>query len=443
MKRIHIALPALALCLALCGQAQASEPAGGDPVLRIVSETAFDGMDASYGEGYVPRVEDGALRLVLPLYTPGQWDIRGRQVLMTLGLGEADESPFALKNYALFVGQSAEARVGSVGLYLLDVRLTLLEGALPGRYPLTVTVSGSTGAGPFSQSFTVYAVLGEERQGKYAAGPRLILAEYSAEDGALDLTVENTSPDQPARDVRLTVRSASGEVTFLGGVYTRALGALEAGARASLSLPYEVAACAEGLSQKVEIAIEYADQYGKEYVKSADIAFPTPARMRLECDPVQVAQTVYAGDSIPVTLKAANFGRDRVYNVVAQVAADGLSPEGRIFLGNLDAGAAKSGETYCFVTGFKGMDADALVNGRLLISYEDVYGKAYEAELGFQTTIRPMVIAAARAETAEEPEKAMRWSLSLSILFALAGLIAFAAALRMRRQRGARYDEAA
>lgn len=168
MRRIATILSLLIfVCIPLIAGAQmetvTNESCSVTAPLRICSECCFDGMEQSYAQGYVPVVSENRAEVILPLL-PATTVLENR-INVTVDLGTPTESPFVFKNYDrpcfLEPHTDAEGTERSVFLVRFDLELTELRSA--GRYPITITATGTTvdQEAPFSQSFTIYVTVPE------------------------------------------------------------------------------------------------------------------------------------------------------------------------------------------------------------------------------------------------------------------------------------------
>lgn len=115
-------------------------------------------MERAYGEGYRPSVENGRVRLVLPLLASGP--LYQNQLTASLGLGSG---PFVMANYEkAFSLETVTPENGSTpqSLFLISFDLPLSEDRGNGVYPVTVAVSGFDMAGnPLRGSYTLYVTI--------------------------------------------------------------------------------------------------------------------------------------------------------------------------------------------------------------------------------------------------------------------------------------------
>ena len=129
-------------------------------LLSLDSANIYPGMNASYGSGYTPVVENGKARIVLPMVSGS--DLAGCTLTVTPNLGETATSPFVYANYrrTLSYGPHATAGGKTVQGFLLDLTLPLIQDRVNGKYPVVFTVSGKTpSGGSIAQEFTVYVTI--------------------------------------------------------------------------------------------------------------------------------------------------------------------------------------------------------------------------------------------------------------------------------------------
>lgn len=59
------------------------------------------------------------------------------------------------------------------------------------------------------------------------------------------------------------------------------------------------------------------------------------------------------GDTIEAQANAMNLGKGTIYNVRGEIEADGLTPAGTIYIGNIEPGSMGSATTKVVVDGLK------------------------------------------------------------------------------------------
>ena len=136
---------------ATVGSGQTTQPSAVVEQLRIDSKTLYDGMDKTYEQGYIPKVENGKVSIVLPLLGK-TYD---EKVSITADLGTVQNSPFVYGNYS----QTADAKDG---VYLFRLEIPLTAGRINDSYPVTLKadyldVNGNRA----QQTFSVYVTVAD------------------------------------------------------------------------------------------------------------------------------------------------------------------------------------------------------------------------------------------------------------------------------------------
>ena len=120
---------------------------------------------------------------------------------------------------------------------------------------------------------------------------------------------------------------------------------------------------------------------------------------------------------VTAQVQAMNLGRGEVYNVRAVIEADGLTPEGTLFIGNIEAGKTASGSVKISVSSLsQGASLYGETKGTLTWYYEDESGKEYEETVNFTTTIKTPFSNTVK----ETPEATGQWWI---IMAAIGGIL--------------------
>ena len=145
MKRGFTLLLAIAL-LCACYAPSAARAEGN--ALFIDTATAYDGMEKSYADGYVPSVVNGNAVFVLPLKAN---DPAITAITVTPVIGTDDATPFSYGNYEFNVNKNAD------GVFLIRLSLPLKASRVNGAYPVTFKARFTDAqAAEQTQEFPVY-----------------------------------------------------------------------------------------------------------------------------------------------------------------------------------------------------------------------------------------------------------------------------------------------
>ena len=98
----------------------------GVGVLTIDNQHVYEGMGASYGGGYVPKIEKDKAVLVLPLMSKQK--MAHEQITVSVSFGGAESEPFVYKNYEKAVPfgyHKTAGRSEKTGCYLVSFALQI------------------------------------------------------------------------------------------------------------------------------------------------------------------------------------------------------------------------------------------------------------------------------------------------------------------------------
>jgi hypothetical protein len=452
--------------------------ADGAQALAIDTKYRYEGMNKTWGQGYVPTVSGNTVKVVLPLVLnpqAGVAAIAGDVVSVKPDYGDPAGSPFVFSNLETSVKLVDHAVNGTATLkkaWLLSFSFALEKHRLNGRYPLTFHVNYTLPDGTAAmQDFTVYVTI---RNGidpnatpkplptpkptpPPQPQPRLIMSQYavapeSVEAGKefqLNFDITNTSETVNVRNIKVTVKSESEDFKPVSGSNTLIVSSLAKSATKPLSVKMIAQFDAVPKQQKVTVTIDYEDGNGTAYSASDEIPVQVVQPLHIEFDKPNVPESMNAGDTAPFTLQVLNKGRSPVYNVMCVLEAPGLLPEAGVFLGSIDPGTAKPAQVMVFpgtrnmsvaadgsvTTGGNDADMFGLTSGTITITYEDEFGKQYSSTVKIQTTINAPAEPVADIKK-PDPPKASQWWVSALIAAALIAAILIILALgRKSRKR--------
>lgn len=110
--------------------------------------------------------------------------------------------------------------------------------------------------------------------------------------------------------------------------------------------------------------------------------------LQMELAVIQMPDKAVISDTISVGVQAINLSRAKAYNVRAVVEADGFSPMGTIFLGDVDGGMSADGTGQIAVTGLtRGNFSYGKTKGTVTFYYEDSDGNELTEIKSFTTEI--------------------------------------------------------
>ena len=137
-------------------------------------------MDRAYEDGYIPRISDDTMYLVLPLRTNGT--LYKNEIKVSLGLGASASAPFEIANYEkIFTLESVVPKDTEEfqDVFLVQFDVALSEKRYNGVYPVTVNISGyDEENNPINCIYTIYVTItdGQSTEAKPTA-PEVATAE--------------------------------------------------------------------------------------------------------------------------------------------------------------------------------------------------------------------------------------------------------------------------
>lgn len=425
-------------------QSDSQSPGDGDPTaavnLVIDNRNIYDGMDRPYCEGYVPRVENGSVLVVIPMLPEGETAIRDNHLRVSLNLGESMNTPFVYKNYDKNISLQAYSVNGGTGIvesYVASFWLELLPDRINGSYPVTLAVEGADTAGnPISQNFIVYVTIRDgkdpnaepepepEPEEPPTFAPKLLVQSYrysreeilAGDQVTAEITLLNTSKTERIKNMTVTVSAPGEQLTLLSPTDSVYIESVKAGETCVVSFDYQVNVAALAGQYDLTLAMDYADAKGMTYTGSGKARLSIKQPVEMQFDPIVLPNQLEIGDVTQVQVQAMNLGRSKVYHVRAELAADGLTPQGTIFIGDMEAGTMAAGSTQISVGGLtEGSSSYGETQGTVTFYYEDEAGQEQSQQLTFTT----MIASPFSGQPKEEVDDTSQWWVILVVILAL------------------------
>lgn len=413
--------------------------------LTIDNQNRYEGMEKSYSEGYMPQVKDGGVYLVVPIQANAALQDCCMQV--SLNLGDVQNTPFVVKNYERTVyAQQAAVNGGSqtVESYVADFYLDLKADRYNGSYPVTVNVRAADEAGnEIVQEFTVYVTITDGKMSKEEEAELPVFApkvmvqscQFSKNDIlagdkiTAEITLINTSKTEPAKNMVVTAALPAEQFTLTGGSDAVYIDGIPAGKTAKVSYSYQVNAGAPQGQYDLELTMDYADSKGNTCSGSGKVKLSIKQPVQMKFDPLSLEAQVEVGDVVEASVQAMNLGRGRVYNVRAVIEADGLTPQGTLFIGDMEPGSVASASTQITVAGLsEGNSLYGQTEGTVTFYFEDESGQEQTEVITFQTKINSPF-----SEEKPQEDESGQWWIIVAIIGGL--LVLFAVVVIVRKVR--------
>lgn len=416
--------------------------------LSIDNRYIYEGMDKSYSEGYVPRVSDGYATVVVPLICGGE--LSRNSLCACVDLGDYASMPFVCKNYEKTVELSSDS------LYLVSFALELKRDRVNGNYPVSVNVTAEDkNSNQIKKTFTVYVVItdgeapdtDQKQDEEVILTPKVLVQSYECtaltDKGELHtikagdkikvcVTLVNTSKTQPLNNMTVTAAAAS-ESLILSSIsdcqYIETVGE-----GASFDVIYEYETKSDMPAGQYDISVSYDFAYGRGMSSSgsgtARVTVTQPLEMELSV--VRLPDKAVVSDTVPVDVRAINLSRAKAYNVRAVIEADGFSPAGTVFIGDVDAGISADGSGQIAVTGLtKGSFPYGQTNGTVSFFYEDADGNEFTDVKKFSTVIESPF--SENTGTEDKPDR--WWGIMTVIAVIIAAFTVWGVVMKIRECR--------
>ena len=235
----------------------------------------------------------------------------------------------------------------------------------------------------------------------------------AGDEVTLDITLSNTSSTETVRNMTVTIGDEGEYLNLLSPTDTIYVESLSAGQTCVVSYKYKILSSAVPGAYGLSVSMDYADSKGASQSASGKIRMMVFQSVKLEFDPLVLNSEVQVGDVVIAQIQAMNLGRSKVHNVRAVIEADGLAPEGTLFIGDIEAGKTATGSVKISVTSLsKGSSLYGETKGIVTYYYEDENGKEYEKTGDFITNIKTPF----SDTTKEESDDTGQWWIIMAVV---------------------------
>lgn len=435
--------------------------------LEIDTENIYDGMDKAYEDGYVPKISNGMMYLVLPLLSNGE--LHDNEIKVSLYLGSSSSSPFEIANYEKTFALKKVTPKNSekkVELFLVQFDVKLSSSRTNGVYPVVVNVSGYDDSGSaIDCSYTLYVTITDGKSNEPAptytetptAEPVVFISNslmvpgkaMAGEDFSLTLTLKNSLTTKSVMNMLVKVDTGNLHINLLEDTNIFQIDKIAAGGETALTLRFGTDASIPAGKYTLNFTFNYDSSKTLKLSSSgtAIVEIQQPANMELVMP--RFPQSVTLGETIPLSLQVMNMGRDKMYNVRCMVSGYGFAPANTGYIGSMDAGSSSTTEVELYIIALnasKGNESGSqygATTGTITLIYEDESGEEFSQEVQFETSVnRPIVEIPQKDTASEEKEKTTgQWWISVVILGGVicAAGIGFFIIKQYRKNRSGKY----
>lgn len=412
--------------------------------LVIDNQNIYENMARSYSQGYVPTVENGSALVVLPLLCEGE--LRGNILRAKAALGES--GPFVTMNYEKTVALELHKVNGgkdAVPGYCVVFPLQLRGERVNGSYPVTISISAVDGGGSLVQEeFTVYVTVTggidpnatptpepaptPAPEEPVVLGPKVLVQSWetaSLEEGAVEgivnagdririkINLRNTSKTEDVENMTVTAASPGEGFALASGTDTHYIEKLEAGGTASISWEYQIKPETPAGQYTIPLSYDFAYHKGMTGSGTGSARVDISQPLKMEFALLQMPDEAVISDMVAVNVQAINLSHAKAYNVRAVIEADGISPSGTAFLGDLEGGTSGEKPLQVTVTSLtQSAYSYGQTTGTITYLYEDGDGVEYSETRSFTVNIKSPF----STESKSEPDDPGQWWIIMAAL---------------------------
>ncbi len=428
---------------------------------NIDNENLYPGMSKTYSEGYMPECADGRVNIVIPVTSTG--NIKGDRINTAVQLGDTANSPFVYKNYRKDVTLK-EWNINNSDkknkVYLIEYELDLNKDRLNGTYPVDIKVSGFDEKGnKVEDTYTMYVVISDGKEPdtggdggdgapadepttEITFAPKVLVKEYSTESIGenklkASITIYNSSRSENVRNLTVSVSDTVEGLQLESPSDTVFVDKLNVGETYVVTYEYSYSKKLASGQYNLALSMDYADDKGTSFTSAGNARINIEQPLDVSFDPLDFPSEVEVGDKVTVSLNAINLGNAPVYNVRAQLEADGVKPAGTLFIGSIEAGAVGSGSVDVNIGGLSSGDLYGYTSGTITCYYEDSNGVEYSYEMEFETNI--MSPFTQTSSDAEKPADTSQWWIIMvfvAAVFLILGGVIISKCIMHRRKAG-------
>lgn len=254
-----------------------------------------------------------------------------------------------------------------------------------------------------------------------ASQPRVMVTDYEVADGfiapnkkkTVKIHIKNFSASKAVKNIKLSISEETGDLKPVG-MGTQYVAKIAAGGTYIWPVELTAAKTANVGEHAVTVSMEYEDKNYTAYAASDTIRLTVKQSVSLDYDGMQLPGKMVQGSTETLDLQVINTGKSIIRNCKIRFDIAGIETGGSTFIGEIPAGESKSATPNLRVNASAIGDAA----GKITISYEDPFGKAYSKTVKVSTVIEKKVEKIETAEEEKEPKYKLWW------LFLLAGAAA-------------------
>ncbi len=340
-------------------------------VFTLDRNFVIPGMAASWNQGYVPTVQDGALVIYLPVRS----DTETGRIEATVSVPDASPNPFSGQNL------SSSYYKGGDGIWRIALKPKLHKLFVNGDYEINVIVRGQSAETAFPISFKIRNGLKSDD----ALKPILsgIASDLTVgEEGKIHFILQNAGRYASFTDISVEITDPTGEILPIP-TNVHALSPLAPGESAAYSIPVSVRSSASVSLHALTLLFSY-NALDEDHSFQEIVPLPVEDEIRMEIGEIDLAGYVYQGDIASVTVPVMNLGRASLVNVSVKLVLPGITDGRTSLIGTIESGKTASGK----ITFTPPNDIEGAVTGRIEITCEDAWGNRAHEQRDIEITVQ-------------------------------------------------------
>ena len=373
------------------------------PVLTALGEPAFSisldentvlrGMDRSWSQGYTAGDSRGRWNLIVPVRVEGE----AESVTAELKMQNSSISPFKSQDMTVEAVEEEEHVWG------IRFGLSMLAEPKNGDYPCEIHITARNRAGQ-EQKLDILQTVRVRNGTELLEKSRIDVTGVEAdlhvgENGEVKLTLSNPCKATELENIELKMSEAEGHI-LPRDAETLQAGNLAPGESLAATYPVTVLAKATVVPHILKIELTWTAA-GQENTYTCNHTVAIHQTIRLEQGGVKMASSVYAGDSVTLSVPLMNMGRANVVNVLATVSMPGITDRQSALVGTIQPGETKQAQI--ILTPGKGTEGD--FTGTLTVECTDEDGNPASFELPLSLNVEKPVTKETEQEAGGQKEK--------------------------------------
>ena len=271
-----------------------------------------------------------------------------------------------------------------------------------------------------------------------ASQPRLMVTAFKVEGDSvspeakstIEISIKNYSSSKTVRNIKLSILDETGEIKP-DGIGTAFVEKIKSGGSYTWSIPVTVSKKAQTGEHKLNITMDYEDEYYTAYSASDTICINVKQSVSIDYNALMLPVKITQGDTQTISPIIMNTGKSTIRNCKITFDIEGIESGGVLFIGEIPAGESKEGSANLRANN----DILGETAGTATITYEDEFGESYEKTAELSTLIEERI--ETPIEEREEEKKNPLWWLFLLAGAAAGGALGFAipTAIHAKKQR--------